>query len=166
MKISDGNTWFVSQVRKNNAPHRIGGLLGPWLHLPHQTGRDTGNGCIWAPTPRQRGMNNPRGMLDLERGENLAHMAGQATDHLVPLCMMLPFPATLVAFVGAVISWIWFFMVYVSCKGRTIVTPQSVYFLTALITTIIGGRFGTLPALIQVDGPSTQFTSTLRMAIS
>ena len=72
-------------------------------------------------------MNNRQGALDLDPGENVIHLSNQSTGHLIPLCIMLSIPAAFLAFVGAVIPWIWFFFVYFSHKGRCVVTDRRVF---------------------------------------
>ena len=68
-----------------------------------------------------------QGAPDLESGENIIHVANQSTGHLIPLCIALSIPAALLAFVGAVIPWIWFFFVYFSHRGQCIVTDRRVF---------------------------------------
>ena len=72
-------------------------------------------------------MNNRQGSLDLEPGERTIHTANQSTGHLIPLCIALSIPAAMLALVGAVIPWIWFFVVYFSHKGQCIVTDRRVF---------------------------------------
>lgn len=72
-------------------------------------------------------MNNRRDASDLQPGENVIQVANQSTGHLIPLCIALSIPAALLAFVGAVIPWIWFFFVYFSHRGQCIVTDRRVF---------------------------------------
>ena len=67
--------------------------------------------------------------LGLDSDEEIVHVSYQSTGHLLPLCIVLTFPAATLAFVGAVIPWVWYFFVHASHQGQCIVTNRRVFLL-------------------------------------